>query len=62
MGLKTYLYQINWLYAVLFNSVSAVIKIWVRKQSSLYHYQEPESWPSKQRLKTGNTKPSYELS
>jgi len=47
--------------AVLFNTVSAIIKIWVHKKSSLYHYQEPESWPSGRSLKTGNAKPSYEL-
>lgn len=35
--------------------------IWVHKQSSLQHYQEPETWSTKRRLKIDNTKPSYEL-
>lgn len=46
---------------VLFSSMSAAIKTWVHKQSNLHHYQEHESWPSKRRLKTGNTKAWYEL-
>lgn len=46
---------------VLFSSMSAVIKTRGHKQSSPYHYQEHESWPSKRRQETGNTKAWYEL-